>query len=426
MKTVALKIPYGAGSVRFNVPKARLLGVLEHRHASPAAAGELISDAFARPAAKKALAGALAGKRRALIVVPDATRHAYVREILPRLLRPVRRAGGEATIIVATGLHKQHDRRELEALVGKDVVRKYRVIGHGLGRGDIASLGRTGSGVPITLDRNLFEHDVVLSIGVIEPHLYAGYSGGVKTVAIGLAGQPTIDETHGVRFLDHPLVGLGSIDRNPFQRALREIARKTRLAFSVNVVNDDRGRAARVFCGGTEDVFRRGVAYARKLYEVTARRQADIVICGVGRPKDINLYQASRAINYVVTVDRPVLRKGGVLIIAAELKDGAGTSPAEFLFYDMLKAMCSPSKFIARVKRHGCIAGEHRAYMVARPLLDYEIVFVSGRACTVLKGLPFKAFRTVSEAMRYAETVAGADASVYLIPRALSTIARKR
>ncbi len=422
-----VKVAYGRGSLAFSLPGPRFLGTLINEPAACKHLKVLLSEAFNKPLGRRSLGNVLKNKRTALIVVPDNTRHAHLEKILPYLLRKMDGKGLAIDIIVATGLHKVHTGPQLSKLLGSRIVKNYRVLSHGLDSNAIVRLGRTRKGVPITLDRNLFRYDVVLSIGVIEPHLYAGYSGGVKTVSIGLAGEDTINDTHGVRFLDDPKTSIGSTEHNPFQQALKEIASKVPLGFSVNVVNGHDGRAVKAFCGETEAVFDKGAKFARNIYEVTARKQADIVICGVGYPKDINLYQASRAINYVANVDRPVLRRGGVLIVAAELKEGTGQSPAELKFYEKLKRMGSPETFINMVKRCGCKAGEHRAYMVAGPLRHYEIIFVTGASSSaLLKGLPFRHFSSISDAMKYADSVTGADSKVYAIPHALATVARVR
>lgn len=427
MKKARVKVAYGNRSMTFSLPSSRFLGTLANKPPVRRDIRALLDETFNKPLAGRTLESVLKNKRSVLIVVPDDTRHAHLKTILPYLLRKMTDKSLAIHIIVATGLHKIHTDPQLKKLLGSSVVKKYKVLSHELGNGDIVKMGSTSKGVPITLDRNLFKHDVVLSIGVIEPHLYAGYSGGAKTVAIGLAGEDTINDTHGVRFLDDPKVAIGSIENNPFQQALREIVKKVPLAFSVNVVNDQEGRAVKVFCGETESVFGEGVKFARHIYEVTARKPADIVICGVGYPKDINIYQASRAINYIANVDRPVIRRGGVLIVAAELREGIGESPAEIKFYETLKSMGSPEAFISGVKRCGCKAGEHRAYMVAGPLRNYNIVFVSGAASSALmKGLPFMHFTKMSDAIDYADSVVGPSAKVYAIPHALATVARAR
>jgi nickel-dependent lactate racemase len=363
---------------------------------------------------------------RICLVVPDSTRQAHLKEVLPVILRNIRHTGRIVDIIAATGLHRPHSAAELKELVGSSVFKRCRVMSHCQRKSSLIHLGRTRSGVPIVLNKRVLQYDLIVSVGLIEPHLYAGYSGGAKTVAVGLAGKETVDATHGVRFLSDPDTGIGSIRRNPFQLALWEIAQKAPVRFAVNVINDPSGRAVAAFAGPVKAVFEAGCRFSKRIYEVGAGCAADVVICGVGNPKDVNLYQASRAMNYVLDSGSPVLKKGGVLIIAAELRDGAGKSRTERLFYETLKNIDSPREFLSSVMKRGCVAGEHRAYMVARALIDYKIVFVSRRKGPLFRGLPIKCFGDIESAVRYSAGITGPSARIWIIPKALSTIARVR
>jgi nickel-dependent lactate racemase len=285
--------------------------------------------------------------------------------------------------------------------------------------------GKTEYDVPATLERCVLDYDFIISIGVVEPHLYAGYSGGAKTISIGLAGEATINATHSIKFLDDPGTNIGSLEGNIFQETLWHILENIPPVFSINTVNDQSGHALKIFCGPIKDVFEKSACFARKTFEVGVSQTADIAICGIGYPKDINLYQASRAVNYVLSVDRPVVKKGGLVIIAAELKDGIGQSPVENRFYDELKKMKSPEDFVNRVRREGCIAGEHRAYMVAKALIDYNIMFVTALGKDFMEGLPFKFYRNMDEALNRAKDITGKNPKIYIIPRSLATIPRQ-
>lgn len=418
MNNMHIQIPYGKGVLKFSLPRKRVLGILKNKKGKLSYSGALSSRSFDK------LEKLVNGKDKILIVVPDITRHAHLKTILPRLLKRIDNNSRAITIIVATGLHKKHDAAQLNELVGRKILARCKVISHDQDKDSLTSFGRTKDGIPIVLNKNLKEHDFIVSIGVIEPHLYAGYSGGVKTIAIGLAGADTVNATHSIGFLDNPLTKIGSIVDNPFQNALSEIASKVPIGFSINIVNDSEGKIAAVFSGRVRDVFKNGIRRSRNIFEVNAAHPADIVICGIGYPKDINLYQASRAINYIVNVDKPILKKGGVLIIAAELKEGVGTSVAEHRFYDILKNMRSPEDFMNRIKKSGCIVGEHRAYMVARPLLDYKIIFATRSGKELMRDLPFPCFNDINEALGLADKMLGSESKIYIVPRALSTIAR--
>jgi nickel-dependent lactate racemase len=268
--------------------------------------------------------------------------------------------------------------------------------------------------------------DGIVSIGVIEPHLYAGYSGCAKTIAMGIAGERTINVTHHPRFLDDEGVAVGSIESNPFQSTLWDIVRRLPFLFALNVVNDHDGNAVEVFAGEPRDVFERGVAFARRVYALEVGRRADVVVCGVGHPKDVNLYQASRAINYVVNSPRPILREGGFLVVVAEMRDGLGDGIGERRCFKALRSMRSPEGFIEEIKAHGCLGGEHRAYMIAKAMAKAKVIVVGERAPQIMRGLPMVAFKTIAEAMRYVEKAAGRESTVYVVPRALSTVVSVR
>lgn len=416
-----IQIPYGDRTLKIDLPESRIAGILKNRRFS----GKNVKALVTKSLEGAKLKDLIAGKKKILIVVPDATRSAHLKEILAVLLNRIAAKSRKIDIIIATGLHKTHTIGELASLLGKSILKRCAVLQHDPSEESVIHLGMTEYAVPITLDKNLFNYDFLISVGVIEPHLYAGYSGGAKTIAIGLAGEETINATHGIRFLDDPAVNIGSLKDNPFQETLKEISERIPPVFSINTVNDPDGKAVKIFSGAVKDVFRAGAEFAQKVFEVRAKKRADIAICGIGYPKDINLYQASRAINYILNVDKPVIRKGGVVIIAAELRDGVGNSPAERRFYNELGNIYSPRDFINRVKRNGCVAGEHRAYMVAKALADYNVIFVTeGSDKDYMSGLPFKHYNDISEALNYSDSITGENSRVYVIPRALATIAK--
>ena len=415
-----VNIPYGTGVIKVSIPESRLAGILKNKSVTVKDAKKLIRKAL-RGGELKRMAS---GKNKILIVVPDGTRSAHLKEILPDILKEISHRSRIVDIIVATGLHKKHTSGELKALLGASIVRRCGVLQHDPGADSVIDFGKTEYGVPITLDKNIFNYEFIISVGVVEPHLYAGYSGGAKTIAIGLAGEATINATHGIRFLDDPSVSLGNVDGNRFQATLWHIIDKMRLSFLINIVNSPDGKAVKAYAGLTGDVFKKGVESAKKVFEVGAKNRAEVAICGIGYPKDINLYQASRAINYILNVDRPVVKRGGFVIVAADLKDGVGKSAAEERFYKELRNMRSPEGFVKHVKAKGCIAGEHRAYMVAKALADYNVVFVSRGRKDFLKDLPFKCFSSMKDALKYVDGITGKKAKLYVVPRSLATIAR--
>lgn len=422
MKRRVMAVAYGKGYTKFSLPEERVTAISQDRRRKSARVTALVKKAINNPLGAMTLKEAVKGKKRILVVVPDSTRKAHLNKILPELLKPLMRNGRKVEVIVATGLHKKHTRRELEELAGSATAGKCRVISHEQREGVLVNFGKTTGGVPVVLNRKVKDCDFLISVGLVEPHLYAGYSGGYKTVAIGLAGEETISATHGLKFLDDPLTRIGAVEHNPFQDALREISSFARIGYTLNMVNDRSGRPLKAFAGNPPAVFNEAVNFARGIFETKVTEPADIVICGVGYPKDVNLYQASRALNYVANVDRPVLKKGGTLIVAAGLKHGVGDGVSEQRFFRELKRMTSPGHFIKSVKKRGCVAGEHRAYMVAKALKDYNVIFVNKKKAPYMDGLPFRFCRSIREALTRTRELAGKSSRVYVIPHVLTTV----
>jgi nickel-dependent lactate racemase len=360
--------------------------------------------------------------KNVLIIAPDNTRKTHLREILTELLRLRGFSGKKVSVLFANGLHRRMDEAQIKWLVGEKLFSKLDFFNHSLAREDIKKLGVTKAGIPITLNRRLFESDFIISIGVVEPHLYAGFSGGPKTIAIGLSGKDTIDKTHHPRFLDNPNVNLGVVKNNPFNRMLWEIVRHVRVGLAINILNDSDGNLIYCFTGRLEKVYKEATRKARLYFNLKVKEMADVVICGLGGEKAQNAYQASRAFNYVINTKRTILKKGGLILTIASLGDGFGNGIGEIRFEEVIKNMKVPDYFISRVKAKGCVAGEHRAYMVAKALRFARLGFVTENPL-IFRKTPFLAFRSLKEACIFIEREISKNPRIAIIPNIFSVIA---
>src|SRR5256885_2711811 len=320
---------------------------------------------------------------RAVIAVTDLARASPEGGRVPPLLDELNAGGipdAGITVIVAVGLHRATTDAEKREKLGPVVDRVKVVDSNGRDPNLWADLGAIPPyDVPGFTQKLVKEADLVVATGIVEPHQYAGYSGGRQTVAIGCAGEPVITATHGMRFLEDPGGRLGSVDGNPFHETVREIARRAGLRFCLNVVTDDRERVVAVAAGEPDAVLSDLVAKAAALYTRAIRKQYDIVIAGVGHPKDVNLYQASRAATYLRFAPTPVVREGGAIIIPARLEEGAGDGPGEQRFLAALERAESPAAVIEEARRHFA-GGEQRAVMVALTLQWCQIMVAASEA----------------------------------------------
>lgn len=373
---------------------------------------------------------AIAGRpdAAAVIAVTDLTRACPDDVLVPPLLDELN-AGGmpdeRITVIVAVGLHRATTDAEKREKLGGGVVDRVRVIdSNGRDPMALADLGPIPPyGVPGSTQRIVKDADLVIATGIVEPHQYAGYSGGRKTIAIGCCGEPVITATHGMRFLEDPGVRLARIEGNPFHQTITEIARRAGLRFCLNVVTDDRERVVAVAAGAPDDVLHDLVDVAARLYTRPIAKQYDVVIAGVGKPKDVNLYQASRAATYLRFAPTPVVREGGAIIIAAQLDEGAGEGAGEQRFFAALERAESPAAVVEAARRH-FEGGEQRAVMVALTLQHCLVIVAASEAPEVVRLAKLRAAVDVEEALDIAYEHIGRPtrASVLLVPHALHTL----
>lgn len=381
-----------------------------------------VEAALARPLLSKRLQDLAANHARVCIVFTDATRACPDHVLVPALLRELAGAGvpdDHITLLCAIGLHRPSTREEKIAKLGREVVERYRVIDHDPSACVIPGGAALRNDTP--LSGVLLESDLIIATGVVEPHQYAGYSGGGKTVVIGCGSEATIGLTHGPQFLDQPGVRLGRIEGNPFQQFVRDAARAIGLEFVVNVVLDGEGQAIAVQAGDPIAVHETLVSVARAVYEVPVPRQYDVVIAPVEPPKDVNLYQASRAVTYIGLSATPPISPGGVIIVMARCPEGAGQGRGEQRFYTALSQASDLQQLLAQYRRDGCQAGEQRTYMLAQVLLNYEVVVAGSQCPEVVAACHLVSVPSLDEAIAYASRRHPAAQALYL-PHPLHTI----
>ena len=422
------RVPYGKGELAFKLPRGfREATVLEHMKAPPLTdLPAKIRSVISSPTASPPLRELARPQDTVCIVITDATRPCPDHLLVPPVLEELQAAGvarDKVTILVGVGMHRASTPEEKESKLGADVVANYGVYDSDpLDATKLVDLGLTSNGVPAVVSRAACEADLLIATGIVEPHLYAGYSGGRKTVAIGAGGERTIEVTHGPAMLDHEGTRLGRIEGNLFHLAVTEIARKAGLRFIVNVVLDDNAGVVSVEAGEPEATFQRVVGTARDLYEATIPHQFDAVIGGVGHPKDANLYQASRAPTYLFFAPTPVVRQGGTIIMPAACPEGVGRGLGEKRFYEIMKYAANPSEVVSSARRNGYPAGGQRAFVLARVLEYCEVVVVGCEEPELVREVKMTPARDMDEALRLVERKHGSDAEVLIVPHALHTL----
>jgi nickel-dependent lactate racemase len=421
------QVPYGKTMLEFGLPEGMQADVALSRAFEPLPdAAEAIACALAHPVGSPPLQEIAKAGQRACIVFTDVTRSSPDHLLVPALLDELAAAGvrdEDITLLCGVGMHRPSTPAEKAAKLGESVARRYRVIdSEPQNPSALVDLGVTAGGVPVIMHRAAVEADLLIATGIVEPHQYAGYSGGRKTAAIGAAGEAVIAYTHGPQFADHPGTRLGRIEGNPFHEAVTEAARRAGLRFILNVVLDEEQRILRVEAGEPDLAFRELVAFARSVYEVPIPHQYDIAIGGVGYPKDANLYQASRAPSYLFFAPTPVVKPGGFFIIPARCQEGAGAGVGEQRFLAAMRDAPDVQFILDEARRHGYPPGQQRAFVMAKVLEQTRVVIVGSEVPELVAACKMIPAATMEEALNLAQSELGRHCSVLIVPHALQTL----
>ena len=427
MDTSTYHIPYSETEIEFSLPPGMHATVLVSKQVEPLADVQAaIAEALAHPINSPSLREMAEPGDRVCITFTDVTRASPDYLLVPALLRELEAAGvrdEDVTLLCGIGMHRDSTPEEKVAKLGQAVVDRYRVIDNEPQNPDaLVDLGVTPGGTPVSAHRAAVEADLLIATGIVEPHQYAGYSGGRKTLSVGAAGEPLIAHTHGPAFIDDPRTRLGQIEGNPFHEAITDAARRANLRFIINVVMDDEKRVVCVKAGEPEEAHRQLVAFARSIYEVAISQQYDVAIGGVGFPKDANLYQASRAASYLFFAPTPVVKPGGFLIIPARCEEGAGDGVGEQRYLNAMRDAPDIQFILDDARQNGYPPGQQRAFVMAKVLEQARVVIVGSERPDVVTDCMMTPVETMEDALALAARELGGNLDVLIVPHALLTL----
>jgi nickel-dependent lactate racemase len=333
---VKVTLDYGRTGLEVNLLDVRVVGPLAIRPAKPLAdPEEAIAQTLQQPIGSQPLAELAHGRKNACILVCDITRPVPNPLILPPVLRTLEDQGikrQDILILIATGLHRSNEGKELEELVGYEIAANYRIENHhGKVREEHDFLGVTPNSVPVWLDSRYVRADLKITTGLIEPHLMAGYSGGRKVICPGIAALETVKVWHGPRFLEHPKADSGILDGNPVHEENTRIALMAGCDFIVNVCLDGQRRIIWVGAGDMIKAWGEGVRFIERVVKVPVSEPLDIVVTScAGYPLDTTWYQAIKGLTGAL----PIVKQDGTIIMAASLSEGLGSPEFQQLMRD--------------------------------------------------------------------------------------------
>ncbi|MDE2768645.1 MAG: nickel-dependent lactate racemase [Chloroflexota bacterium] len=375
---------------------------------------QALREALRRPIASPSLADLVPSDGSIVVVISDSTRPAPNRLMLEALLGELgAHVAGRMDVLVATGLHRPTRVDELDRMLGSELRRQLRVTNHDAhDESSLREIGRTSSGRPVLINRRYLDADVRITLGLIEPHFFAGFSGGAKLILPGVAGAASILRNHDAEMIGNPNARWGNLVGNPIHREQREAARLAGCEFCVNVTIAGDGAITGIFAGELEGAHDAGCQAALQAAMQPVDEPYDVVITtNGGHPLDLNLYQAVKGMDAAAQIVRP----GGHIVMAAECREGAGHGD----FVHILREHQTPDAMVRSIQNAPRVRGDqwqnqifgrvlasatvhlradgltddeiHAAHCVPCPDVarrTHELVGDSGRACVLPRG-PF-------------------------------------
>lgn len=409
-----VKLDYGQDLLSLDIPDNNYMGTLNPKEIveveNPI---DEVKRALANPVGSKKLKELVKSHDEIIILVSDISRPSPSSILLPPILEELKEAGinnEQIMVIFGLGIHRKLTEEEKKKLVGEKVYSQIKCIEHDIE--NCVKIGVTKRGNEVFVFKKILEADIIIATGNIEYHYFVGYTGGAKALMPGVCGKFTISNNH--KHLMDSHAKAGNIKGNPVREEIEEIAEMVGIDFIINAILDGHKRIVKVVAGDVTKAHREGTKYIDDIFKVGIDELADIVITSPGGyPKDIDLYQTHKA------MENPSLavKKGGIIIVAGECRDGIG----ETEFEEALTGSLTPQELIEELNKN-FILGRHKASRMAMIHLNSEIYLVSDLKAEIKDKLFIKNFNSLKQAFSSALKQQGNNSKVLVIPYGLSTL----
>lgn len=412
-----IELPYGQTKLQFSLDKNFdfFEPVPEPQSTAPDC---IVQSSLAHPLGQKNFES-FATATTACIAINDKTRPVPYHYLLMPLIHRLNEFGisdQNITLLIATGTHTPASKKDIDQTIPREVLSRHaiRILSHNCD--DIEQLiflGHTRRGTPVWVNKTFYYSDIRIVTGNIEPHHFMGYSGGVKSAAIGLTGRETINKNHAM--LGEPFTMMGEFERNPMRQDVEEIGAMIGVHFALNVLLNSHFEILEAFWGDPQRVMQAGIQRARALWFTPLKTQYDLVIASAGgHPKDINLYQAQKAITHAALF----AKLGGTIVLAAACPDGIGSPPAE----QFANTIHSPTQAIEIFRYSGFQIGPHKVYQLALQALKNTLILVSELPAEKVARFFFHPSKDIGQALQVTFKQISPDAKIAVLPHATTMI----
>ncbi|MFH7859732.1 MAG: nickel-dependent lactate racemase [Candidatus Aenigmatarchaeota archaeon] len=406
-------LPYGSSKIKFKL-YSKDIKIIKPNKIKFTHKKINLEDFLDNPIASPKLSELLNNKDKITIITNDITRPIPKVTIIQELLKYLKNNGisyDNIKILLATGAHRKHTLEEKKFLLGEEILKKVKVIDHdAYNESVLAYIGKTSFGTEIKVNEAILD-SFIITTGIIDLHWFAGYTGGAKSILPGISAYSSINKNHSM--LTHPFSKAGVIDENPVRKDIDEAGKIAGLNFIINIVLNDKKEIVELFAGDYLKAHRKGTKLIDKIYKVNVEERFDIVIASPGGfPKDINLYQSQKGLEFASYI----VKDGGIIILVAECRDEIGNN----VFEEWIINSIGPNQIIERFSKEKFVIGGHKAYAFARIAEKSDILLVSS---IPRKNIGFiKCFSSIDDALKYAFEKIGKDASIAIMPYASSTL----
>ena len=424
MKTI--KIPYYTSTLDLHVDEANLKAVVTakmHEYKPAKGEAELVKDALAHPIGSKTLRELAVGKKKVTLVTSDHTRAVPSKLTLPILLAEIRAGNPDAdiTILIATGLHRPTTEEEQRRMFGDNIVDNEKiVVNKAFEDDDFEHVCELPSGAELWVNKVALHCDLLVTEGFIEPHFFAGFSGGRKSILPGICNAVTVNENHSYKAIASPYSTTGVLEHNPIHEDMVYAARAVNVQFIMNVALNAEKKVIAAFAGDLEQAHAKGVEFVRSLAQCPSVEGDIVITSNGGYPLDQNLYQSPKA----VATAEACCREGGVIIMCASCCDGMGGTHFEKLI--VRGTVDEIDDYLSKIPPKETIPEMWCAQIFARILKKHKVILVTTYLDhEMVRKANMIPASSPDEALEMAYEIMGRDAEVVVIPDGVAVLAVK-
>ncbi|WP_026883915.1 nickel-dependent lactate racemase [Clostridium akagii] len=420
----SFKIPYYKGTMKIDIPDENFAGVLKSKSEdyNPGLSEEkIVERALDNPIGSLKLEELVKDKDNMVIITSDHTRPVPSKITLPILLKRIRSVNPKIAIkiLIATGFHRATTHEEMIDKFGADIVNNENIICHRAeDKESLVNLGLLPSGGKLWINKIAMETQLLIAEGFIEPHFFAGFSGGRKSILPGISGAETIKANHCSEFISSKNARTGIIKNNPIHEDMIYAAKKAKLAFILNVVLGKDKNIINAFTGHVQLAHEEGCKFVKTISEIKGNNSDIVVTTNGGYPLDQNIYQAVKG----MTAAEGCASENGVIIMIASCSDGHGGES----FYNTMANAKSPRDFmnkLMRVSRKDTVPDQWEVQILTRILLKHQVIIVTDMCNPkIIKNMHMEHAYTFDEALNMAFKIKGEHAKVTLIKDGVSSI----